>query len=56
MNDLASGAGAGIAAHVAHTCYEDLAPAVIHAFKRALLDAVLHFDRADGTAQLLRYL
>ena len=40
MDDLASGASAKIAAHVAHTRYEDLSPAVIHAFKRALLDHV----------------
>src|SRR3990172_11071335 len=40
MNDLSSGASTKIAAHVANTRYEDLSPAVIHAFKRALLDHV----------------
>ena len=40
MDDLASGASAKMAAHVANTRYEDLSPTVIHAFKRALLDHV----------------
>lgn len=40
MDGLAGGASAKLAAHVAHTRYEDLPPAVVHAFKRALLDHV----------------
>ncbi len=40
LNPLAVGASAKIAAHVANTCYEDLRPEVVHAFKRALLDHV----------------
>ncbi len=40
MDELAVGASARLAAHVAHTRYEDLSPAVAHAFKRALLDHV----------------
>ena len=40
MDDLAGGASARMAAHIAQTRYADLAPAVIHAFKRALLDHV----------------
>ena len=40
MDDLAIGASEKIAGHVAHTRYADLPPAVIHAFRRALLDHV----------------
>ncbi len=32
MDDLASGASVKLAAHVANTRYEDLLPAVIHAY------------------------
>src|SRR6185295_16541638 len=39
-NPLAAGASAKIAAHVANTRYDDLAPEVVHALKRALLDHV----------------
>ena len=39
-NPLARGASARIAAHVADTRYEALPAAVVHAFKRALLDHV----------------
>jgi 2-methylcitrate dehydratase PrpD len=38
--ELSEGASRRLAAHVAATCYESLAPEVIHAFKRALLDFV----------------
>jgi 2-methylcitrate dehydratase PrpD len=38
--ELKAGASAKLAAHVAGTRYEDLPPATVHAFKRALLDHV----------------
>jgi 2-methylcitrate dehydratase PrpD len=38
--ELSEGASRRLAAHVAATCYGSLAPEVIHAFKRALLDFV----------------
>lgn len=39
-DELKSGASARLATHVANTRYEDLPPATVHAFKRALLDHV----------------